>query len=142
MRGMAGSFAGHDRTQTKPQTAVSLLPTEETGAGMRTESTESEVRQRVGGFLLFKPAGVFPRAKAEQIRERPPLRAVYSARSGGDLDVDAPAFPRTPRRGTEQRRQTRAHVNPRVSVRSQTVRAQLAVPSGFPKGVSRRRHRR
>ena len=74
---------------------------------MRTESAETEVRQRVGGFLLFKPAGVFPGAEAEHIRTRPPLRAVYGARSGGDLDVDAPAFPRTPRRGTEQRRQTR-----------------------------------
>ena len=78
---MAGSFAGHDRTQTQTQAPVSLLPPEETGAGMGAKPTEAEVGREDHAW-----------------------------------------------RRAEQRRQTRAHIDPRIGVRSQIARTQLAVP--------------
>ena len=132
---VAGSFAGHDRTQTKSQTPVTLGAGQETGARMRAEPAETEVRQRCRGLLALKPARVFTGAEAKQIRKRPPLRSVDSTGSGGEPDVDAPAFPGAPGRIAEQRRQRRTNVDPGVLVRSHTSRIKLSVPRIFPKRV-------
>ena len=89
---VAGSFAGHDRTQTKSQAPIALSAGQKTGTGMGAVPTEPEVRKWRSGILALKPARVLPGAEAEQIRERPPLRPMDRAGSGGDLDIDAPAF--------------------------------------------------
>ena len=102
---------------------------------MRAEPAETEVRQRCRGLLALKPARVFTGAEAEQIWERPPLRSVDSTGSGGEPDVDAPAFPGAPGRIAEQRRQRRTNVDPGVLVRSHTSRIKLSVPRIFPKRV-------
>ena len=89
---VAGSFAGHDRTQTKSQAPIALGAGQKTGTGMGAIPTEPEVRQRRGGILALKPARVLPGAEAEQIRKRPPLRPMDRTGSGGDLNIDTPAF--------------------------------------------------
>ena len=102
---------------------------------MRAVPAETEVRQRCRGLLALKPARVFSGAEAEQIRERPPLRSVDSTGSGGEPDVNAPAFSGAPGRIAEQRRQVRTNIDPGILVRSQMSRIKLSVPRSFPKRV-------
>ena len=100
---VAGSFAGHDRTQTQSQAPVALGAGQKTGAGMGAVPTEPEMGKRCGGILTLEPAWVLPRVEAEQIRKRPPLRPVNRAGNGGDLDIYAPAFTGAPGGIAEQR---------------------------------------
>ena len=88
---MAGPFAGHNGTQTQTQAPISLLPPEETGAGMGAIPAEPEVGKR-SGLKRLLPARMFPRRQTKQIRERPPIWPVNGAWRGRDVHLNAPAF--------------------------------------------------
>ena len=58
---VAGSFAGHDRTQTQSQAPIALGAGQKTGARMRAVPAEPEVGKRCSGVLALKPSRVLPR---------------------------------------------------------------------------------
>ena len=134
MLGVAGSFTGHDRTQTQTQAAIALLSGQKAAAGMGTIPTEAEMSQRGCWFQWLQPAWVLPRAQTEQIRKRPPLRPMDRSRRGGNLHVDTPPLAGRPGWGAEKRRQIRTHLDTRVGVRRQTSRTQLTAPGRAPQG--------